>query len=1816
MYSFDLAAGDTVRIDADSAIFDSGLDTVLRVFDADGNEVAGSDDDFAPDELFAPGRRDSYVEYTATEAGTYYVGVSSFGNGVFDFFQNDDGTPTNNPYDPNVAGSGTGRSFGDYTLNLTLNEPFAPVETEIPDSTGEGPTVSLSASPAVYDDSDRLLASALVQFVESGASILTLELSVDGEIPEEGVEVYLNSDIDLSSAFSTRSPFNPVGEAEVLGAIFDDQGLPTGLRIKLTSNTTVINLNLDNADEAPTDGVQPVSFTLEPSAGYQVGEDTFSTSIYDTLADVPVMPDVPTVGVTISETALVESEGNLTTLTFTLDNPPPAEGVLINVDSGQRAALGEFDVFNAEIIGGDFPSPNFRASGFFFRMTEQTATITLAAFDETTNPEIPAEDALEGIEEFTFTIQPGVGYAIAPDASEITLTIADNPDSVPLPDDGGNGDSGNGSGLPTETEFNDTIADAIATGLSVTNPVYEVAGEIGTTRQTRNLIDRSEDVDMYAFDLEAGQTLILDVDGGGSGSAGVAGSLLDSVLRIFDAGGNEVAINENGGAPDEVFQANGDSYIEFTAPDTATYYVGISNLGNNSYDPNVAGSGSGWTFNDRFEPGPYRLKATIDGVLVTDNDSVSTNNDTITNAQVLDLSADNPNLLVEAEFAQRFEDRSNTADATEDVDMFAVQLEAGDRITIDADSVLLDFEGFPSGPAPDLRIFNATGEELEYVRIGGAPDEAFVAGRDSYIDFTATEAGTYYIGASQYRNDSYDPNVVGSGSGAVFSPRFGVSAGGPYTLAIALNPEGFNGPVYEEFTGDPPADGPVVSFAAVPGTFGRADDGNDAVVSSQLIESEPDAVGILDFTFSVDGVIPDGGLEVFVTSDTDISTYFEGLDSNPRVAVGGEITGGLYDANGGLIGFKVLLTANNARFPYNANDERDDDPTMPETLNFTLANGPDYIVSDTTASSTVTFYDDLAQVQGNGGPVPEVGITFDQAQLIESEGTEATLTVTITGDVPADGLLVYIDGEARGLLGEFDVFNAEVTGGAFPSPNGNASGFFFRVFENTATIKLSVFDETTNPEIPAEDALEGVENFSMSVIPNEAYTIDANASTIDFTILDNPDSVPLPDDGGNGNGGNGDSDVVMDNDGRNSIDDTIDTAVETGLSPNKLNVQVEGSIAVRWRNEPEQRADNTEDVDLYSFELVAGETVDINAESVPFELNGISQVTAPTLRLFNAAGEELAISASVLADGVVTDPSLNFTATEDGTYFVGVSQYLNDNYDPLVNASGDGVQLVDQGISPGEYTLDINLTTDRPSVPEVSFEITPEVVSEEDANPLVTTTFTVEGDIPPAVFDDEGNLVSGGLSILYQGPVNQILQQIAGDPETTTVIPGSFFDQDRQVFELILLENTSTITLEILNDVIQEADQDYAFSIIENDGSISSNYIVNPDASSDTITLIDGNGGPGIGPTVGISVTETELSEGDEFTVNFTVDGDIPAEGLTVLVDSETFGALGEFNLFNEDGSPAFTTTGIDGIPEVGDTGASSFLVTLTDPEASITLSVFDDGPGEGLESLTFSVIDGEVYEVSDTNGSFTLNINDESTGSGPLTTPGDDFIIAGVDFDGNGASIFAGAGNDEIDLAFDPTAQGNRVDAGSGNDLIFISYRDVVFGGPGDDVLDASDSRGRNRISGGDGNDDFFFGALDGARDIGIGGAGDDRFFFGLGGGNIAAGGEGADQFWVVNGEVPASANRITDFELDIDVIGFQGVDDLLPGINGSMIEATADGSCDTILAVDGTAFASISGVSPSELYIFDDEENDGRFFIGSQAQAEAAAFNRGPLG
>ncbi|MFM8414526.1 MAG: S8 family serine peptidase [Planctomycetota bacterium] len=86
----------------------------------------------------------------------------------------------------------------------------------------------------------------------------------------------------------------------------------------------------------------------------------------------------------------------------------------------------------------------------------------------------------------------------------------------------------------------------------------------------------SRDVDLYRVRVQAGQRLVIDVDAQSLPS----GSTLDSVLRVFDARGRQVAANDDSG---ESF----DSWLAIRPRTTAVFYVGISGYGNSRYNPRL-----------------------------------------------------------------------------------------------------------------------------------------------------------------------------------------------------------------------------------------------------------------------------------------------------------------------------------------------------------------------------------------------------------------------------------------------------------------------------------------------------------------------------------------------------------------------------------------------------------------------------------------------------------------------------------------------------------------------------------------------------------------------------------------------------------------------------------------------------------------------------------------------------------------------------------------------------------------------------------------------------------------------------------------------------------------------------------------------------------------------------------------------------------------------------------------------------------------------------------------------------------------------------
>ncbi|MEO1375341.1 MAG: DUF4114 domain-containing protein, partial [Cyanobacteria bacterium J06635_10] len=158
-------------------------------------------------------------------------------------------------------------------------------------------------------------------------------------------------------------------------------------------------------------------------------------------------------------------------------------------------------------------------------------------------------------------------------------------------------------------ESNDTINEAIDSGINGTGS-YFTTSYIGDNGN----VNPSDDVDLISLFVNAGDRVTVDID------TEEFDSSLDSNLRLFDSNGVEVAFSDINAAPDESLFST-DSFIDFTASVSDTYYVGVSSFSNDFYDPFIEGSGSG----NGFSTGEYDISIDVNPnrVITTDIDGTT-----------------------------------------------------------------------------------------------------------------------------------------------------------------------------------------------------------------------------------------------------------------------------------------------------------------------------------------------------------------------------------------------------------------------------------------------------------------------------------------------------------------------------------------------------------------------------------------------------------------------------------------------------------------------------------------------------------------------------------------------------------------------------------------------------------------------------------------------------------------------------------------------------------------------------------------------------------------------------------------------------------------------------------------------------------------------------------------------------------------------------------------------------------------------------------------------------------------------------------------
>ena len=138
----------TIEINAQS--MGSGLDSIVGVFDTNGNYLDGDDD--SP--FNNPYTLDSYLQFTPSVGGYYYVAVGQFLPGEIVAGPAGASAFPSNPFDSST-GPGSNESLqGPYMLTMTLAAytPVVPVASDILATTNEGSAVQIPVLDFIADD--------------------------------------------------------------------------------------------------------------------------------------------------------------------------------------------------------------------------------------------------------------------------------------------------------------------------------------------------------------------------------------------------------------------------------------------------------------------------------------------------------------------------------------------------------------------------------------------------------------------------------------------------------------------------------------------------------------------------------------------------------------------------------------------------------------------------------------------------------------------------------------------------------------------------------------------------------------------------------------------------------------------------------------------------------------------------------------------------------------------------------------------------------------------------------------------------------------------------------------------------------------------------------------------------------------------------------------------------------------------------------------------------------------------------------------------------------------------------------------------------------------------------------------------------------------------------------------------------------------------------------------------------------------------------------------------------------------------------------
>lgn len=523
------------------------FDTYLRLFDSSGVELAFHDDiDLPGGNLFSRITQN-------LQPGVYYAGVS--------------GAP-NTSYDPTLAG-GVAGDTGTYTLTFSLSnsDPNGLISGAVDVVLGDD-AAPLSFLGFIGADLGQPVGSADVDLFrvtvpDNGQLLVDIDTPDAEGFVDSIIRIFDANGNPIGFADDVLDPANEVTNAAFPGFVFDSV---TGEFVGHT-----------------IDGY--VSINVLRGGTYYFGVSGFGNDAYDVTSLDNRDPNV---------------EGGTYTITVKYRTPDfdgtvPAVRTDVSVANGNR--------FNGT-IGTDTDSSGTSDVGDkdvdFYRVRVTKASILQADIDSTTGPNATFDpfdsvlfiydaagnrlgfsDDSDGLDPLLqFTLQPNTDYFLA-----VSGFGNDNFDAL-APGSGSGGETGQYT-LTTRflsTSTAKTLSDDVTSNRRVSSLVIgsEVRASIGADG---GFYSGDRDVDLYKFKPTTNGILTITTQVFEAFS-------VDTVLRIFDSKGVEIAFNDN------ISDTDRSSMASAALLKGKTYYVGISGAGDasRSYNPRQAGSaGSGAT---------------------------------------------------------------------------------------------------------------------------------------------------------------------------------------------------------------------------------------------------------------------------------------------------------------------------------------------------------------------------------------------------------------------------------------------------------------------------------------------------------------------------------------------------------------------------------------------------------------------------------------------------------------------------------------------------------------------------------------------------------------------------------------------------------------------------------------------------------------------------------------------------------------------------------------------------------------------------------------------------------------------------------------------------------------------------------------------------------------------------------------------------------------------------------------------------------------------------------------------------------------------